>query len=225
MIRPAANGSRDRTREPRRPVTVHNAEMHVSDHVPDRSRRSRTAARAAVLLGLLAIVALPLAPLATAAGGLNVTTPFPAVVAEPGSTATFALTVDVPSAMRVDLKTAGVPSGWTARFRGGGLTVDGVYVDPKNPPDLTLDVEIPDAATASSNTITITATGGGLTAVLPLSIRVADAAAGNVTLSTDSPGSARPRGHHVHVQRDDPQRHGRGDRVHDGRDGTGRAGP
>ncbi len=192
MIRPAANGSRDRTREPRRPVTVHNAEMHVSDHVPDRSRRSRTAARAAVLLGLLAIVALPLAPLAAAAGGLSVTTPFPAVVAEPGSTATFALTVDVPSAMRVDLKTAGVPSGWTARFRGGGLTVDGVYVDPKNPPDLTLDVEIPDAATASSNTITITATGGGLTAVLPLSIRVADAAAGNVTLSTDSPGQRGP---------------------------------
>ena len=127
--------------------------------------------------------------------------------------------------MRVDLKTAGVPSGWTARFRGGGLTVDGVYVDPKNPPDLTLDVEIPDAATASSNTITITATGGGLTAVLPLSIRVADAAAGNVTLTHRLARPARPRGHHVHVQRDDPQRHGRGDRVHDGRDGTRRAGP
>ena len=29
MIRPAAIGSRDRTREPRRPVTVHNAEMHA----------------------------------------------------------------------------------------------------------------------------------------------------------------------------------------------------
>ena len=171
MIRPAAIGSRDRPREPRRPVTVHNAEMHVSDHVPGRSRRSRTAARAAALLGLLAIVALPLAPLATAAGGLNVTTPFPAVVAEPGSTATFDLTVNVPNAMRVDLKTAGVPEGWTARFRGGGLTVDGVYVDPKNPPNLTLDVEIPDGATASSNTITITATGGGLTSALPLSIR------------------------------------------------------
>ena len=133
MIRPAAIGSRDRPREPRRPVTVHNAEMHVSDHVPGRSRRSRTAARAAALLGLLAIVALPLAPLAAAAGGLSVTTPFPAVVAEPGSTATFDLTVDVPSAMRVDLKAAGVPEGWTARFRGGGLTVDGVYVDPEEP--------------------------------------------------------------------------------------------
>ena len=168
--------------------------MHVSDRVPGRSRRLRPASRAALLLGLLAIVAGPLAPLATAAGGLTVTTPFPAVVAEPGSTASFALTVDVPSAMRVDLKTGGVPDGWTARFRGGGLTVDGVYVDPKIPPDLTLDVEIPDGATASANTITVTATGGGLTDVLPLSIRVGDAAAGNVDADAPTrPASAARR--------------------------------
>ena len=167
--------------------------MHVSDRVSGPSRL-RPAAGAALILGLLGIIAGPLAPLAIAAGGLTVTTPFPAVVAEPGSTASFALTVNVPNAMRVDLKTAGVPAGWTARFRGGGLTVDGVYVDPKSPPSLTLDVEIPDSATASSNTIIITATGGGLTDTLPLSIRVADAAAGNVTLTTDSPGQRGPAG-------------------------------
>ncbi|HEY6571300.1 MAG TPA: NEW3 domain-containing protein [Candidatus Limnocylindrales bacterium] len=164
----------------------------MSDRVSGRPSRLQPAARAALLLGLLGIVAGPLASLATAAGGLTVTTPFPAVVAEPGSTASFALTVDVPSAMRVDLKTTGVPTGWTARFRGGGLTVDGVYVDPKASPSLTLDVEIPDSATASSNTIVVTATGGGLSDALPLSIRIADAAAGNVTLTTDSPGQRGP---------------------------------
>jgi uncharacterized membrane protein len=164
----------------------------VSDRVSGRPSRLQPAARAALLLGLFGIVAGPLASLATAVGGLTVTTPFPAVVAEPGSTASFALTVDVPSAMRVDLKTTGVPTGWTARFRGGGLTVDGVYVDPKTSPSLTLDVEIPDSATASSNTIVVTATGGGLSDALPLSIRVADAAAGNVTLTTDSPGQRGP---------------------------------
>ena len=164
----------------------------MSDRVSGRPSRLQPAARAALLLGLLGIVAGPLASLATAAGGLTVTTPFPAVVAEPGSTASFALTVEVPSAMRVDLKTTGVPTGWTARFRGGGLTVDGVYVDPKTSPSLTLDVEIPDSATASSNTIVVTATGGGLSDALPLSIRVADAAAGNVTLTTDSPGQRGP---------------------------------
>ena len=168
--------------------------MHVSDRVPGRPSRLRPAPRTLVLLGLVATFAGPLASIATAAGGLTVTTPFPAVVAEPGSTASFALTVAVSSAMRVDLKAGGVPDGWTARFRGGGLTVDGAYVDPKSSPSLTLDVEIPDSATASSNTITVTATGGGLTDVLPLTIRVGDAAAGNVELTTDSPGQRGPSG-------------------------------
>jgi uncharacterized membrane protein len=169
-----------------------NAEMHVSDRVSGRPRRHGPAARAALLLGLLATFAMPLAPIAAAAGGLTVTTPYPAVVAEAGSTASFDLTIDVPSPMRVDLKTSGVPEGWIARFRGGGLTVDGVYIDPKKPPSLTLDVEIPDGAAASNNTITVTASGGGLNDALPLSIRIADAAAGNVTLTTDSPGQQGP---------------------------------
>jgi uncharacterized membrane protein len=169
-------------------------ENYVSDRVSGHPSRHRPAARAALLLGLLATLAGPLAPIATAAGGLTVTTPFPAVVAEPGSTASFDLSIDVPSAMRVELKTAGVPEGWTARFRGGGLTVDGVYVTPKSPPSLTLDVEIPDGATASSNTITVTATGGGLADALPLSIRIADSAAGTVEPTTDSPGQRGPSG-------------------------------
>src|SRR4249920_3070367 len=98
--------------------------MHVSYRVSGTTRRLRPAARAAMLLGLIGVIAGPLAPLATAAGGLTVTTPFPAVVAEPGATASFNLTLTVDSARRVDLKTAGVPTGWTARFRGGGMTID-----------------------------------------------------------------------------------------------------
>ena len=74
--------------------------------------------------------------LATAAGGLSVTTPFPAVVAEPGSTALVQPHASTStSAERVDLKTDGVPDGWTARFRGGGLTIDGAFVEPEAPAD------------------------------------------------------------------------------------------
>ena len=124
----------------------YNAEMHVSYRVSGTTRRLRPAARAALLLGLIGTIAGPLAPAATAAGGLSVTTPFPAVVAEPGSTASFNLTLTVPTAERVDLKTGGVPDGWTARFRGGGLTIDGAFVEPKAPPTITLDVEIPTGA-------------------------------------------------------------------------------
>ncbi len=161
--------------------------MHVSDRASGQPTRRRQAAGAALLLGLIAIVAGVMAPIAAAAGGLTVTTPFPAVVAEPGTTASFDLNINVPSAQRVDLKTNGVPSDWTARFRGGGLTVDGVYVDPKSPPKVTLDVEIPDGATAGSHTITVVGSGSGLSDSLSLTIRVADAAIGAVTLTSDFP--------------------------------------
>jgi uncharacterized membrane protein len=158
----------------------------MSDRVPGNLGR-RLAGRFALILGMLAIVAGPAAPLAGAANGLTVTTPYPAVVADAGSTASFKLTVDVTAARTVNLKATGVPSGWTARFRGGGLVVDSVFVDPKTPPDLTLDVEVPDGTPAGTTNITVEATSGGLTDSLPLSIRIATAAAGDVTLTSDFP--------------------------------------
>ena len=104
-----------------------------------------------------------MAPTALAAGGLTVTTPYPAVVAEPGSTSSFNLTIDVTTAQQVNLRTTNVPSGWTARFRGGGLTIDGTYVQPRKPPAVTLDVDIPDGTAPGSHTIRLeNTTGGGL---------------------------------------------------------------
>ena len=105
---------------------------------------ARRATRVALVLGLLTALAGPLAPLTAAAGGVTVTTPFPAIVAEPGSTASFKLAIDVSSARQVSLEAEDVPSGWTARFRGGGLVIDGAYVTPGDTPEVTLDVEIPD---------------------------------------------------------------------------------
>jgi uncharacterized membrane protein len=161
--------------------------MRMTARVSGNPGSARLASRVALLLGLGAILAGPLAPLTAAAGGVTVTTPFPAVVAEPGSTASFDLTLDVSSARRVDLAANGVPSGWTARFRGGGLVVDGAYVTPGSSPKVTLDVEIPDGTPAGTTNITVVATGGGGTDRLPLAIRVADAAAGTVTLTSDFP--------------------------------------
>jgi uncharacterized membrane protein len=163
------------------------AEIHVSDRDSGQLVRRRVASRAAVLLGVVGIIAGVTAPVATAAGGLSITTPFPAVVAEPGSTASFSLSIDVPSARRVDLRTTGAPSDWTARFRGGSLTIDGAYVDPKSPPSVTLDVEIPDTATPGTTTINVVGSGGGLSDTLPITIRVANAAAGDVTMTSDFP--------------------------------------
>jgi uncharacterized repeat protein (TIGR01451 family) len=158
----------------------------MSHRVSGHRSRSRLASRAALLLGVLGLIAGVAAPIAGAAGELTVTTPFPAVVAEPGSSASFKLTFDVPTAQLLDLKAEGVPAGWTARFRGGSSVVDGAYVDPKSPPEVTLSVDIPKDATAGTSTIRVVATGFGV-GTLPLSIRVAEAVAGDVTLTSDFP--------------------------------------
>ena len=159
----------------------------MSDRASGQSGLRRLASRATLLLGLIGLIAGITTPIAIATGGLTVTTPFPAVVAEPGTTASFALTIDVASAQRVDLKTTGVPADWTARFRGGSLTIDGAYVTPKSAPNVTLDVEIPEGAQAGTSTIDVVASGGGLSDTLPLTVRVANAAAGDVTLTSDFP--------------------------------------
>jgi uncharacterized membrane protein len=159
----------------------------MSDRVSGHPGRSRLVARASLLLGLAGVIAGPFAPLALAAGGPTVTTPFPAVVADAGSTASFKLAISVPEPMRVNLRAEGAPAGWTTRFRGGGLTIDSAYVDPKSPPDVTLDVVIPDGAAAGTSPITVVATAPGGTDRLPLTIRVSEAAAGEVTLTSDYP--------------------------------------
>ena len=158
----------------------------MSDRVSGRPGRSRLAVRAALVLAALGLIAGPVAPLAAAAGGLTITTPFPAIVAEPGSTASFKLTIDVANAGEVSLKADGVPAGWTARFAGGGLIVDSAYVAPGKPVEVNLNVEIPADAQAGTANLRVSATGDG-SAVLPLTIRVADAAQGAVTLTSDFP--------------------------------------
>jgi uncharacterized membrane protein len=160
--------------------------MRMSDRVSGRPGR-HVAGRLALVLGLVATVAGPAAPLVGAVEGLTVTTPFPAVVVEAGDTASFRLSVDVTVARRVDLRATGVPSGWTARLRGGGLVVDGAFVDPDDPPEITLDVEVPDEAPPGASTITVEATSGPLTERLGLTIRVAETVAGSVSLASDFP--------------------------------------
>jgi uncharacterized membrane protein len=159
----------------------------MSDRASGLPGHSRFAARAALLATVLGLVAGPVAPIALAADGPSVTTPFPSIVAEPGNTASFALTLAVATDGDVNLKADNVPSGWTARFTGGGSTIDAAYVTKDKAVGVTLNVEIPAEATPGSSTIRVQASGPGGSSTLPLTVRVADAAQGDVKLTSDYP--------------------------------------
>lgn len=159
----------------------------MSDRVSGHPGRSRLAVRAALLLASLGLIAGPLAPLAAAAGEITLTTPFPSIVAEPGSTASFKLTLSSNAVGEVALKADSVPAGWTARFAGGGLTIDSVFAEKNKPVEVTLNLEIPADAAAGSTSLRVAATGPAGSATLPLAVRVADAAQGDVTLTSDFP--------------------------------------
>jgi uncharacterized membrane protein len=169
----------------------------MSDRVSGRSSRVRVSSRIALALGVLALVAGPTAPIVGAAGVLTITTPYPEVVAEPGSTATFKLTLAASPEATVSLTADGVPSGWNSRFRGNGTVIDSVFVPNSSPtatnvPDAQFSVDVPADATAGINKMTIHADGGSLSQTLVVSVRVESAAAGSVAMTADFPQQKGP---------------------------------
>jgi uncharacterized repeat protein (TIGR01451 family) len=149
------------------------------------------AGAAALLLGLT------LAPAALAQGPLELTTPYPAVTADPGSTVNFDVVAvtDVPT--RVDLSTQ-APEGWTVRLRGGGSTVSALNTAPTPISEgatatqiagtVTVEIDVPADVGPSLNHVILTGrTAAGATATLSLDLNVETQAAGAVSLTTKFP--------------------------------------
>jgi uncharacterized membrane protein len=151
----------------------------------------RTIARGLALLTSL-VVLIALAPTAAANHGLLVTTPYPAVAVAPGEDVTFDLEVGANRSTRVRLAVQGVPDGWTATLQGGGFVVDGVATRGNTPAEVQLNVTVPEDATEGASTVTVRATSVGETFDLDLDIRVAAAAAGDVTMDTEIPAQEGP---------------------------------
>ncbi|HEY7589793.1 MAG TPA: NEW3 domain-containing protein [Candidatus Limnocylindrales bacterium] len=144
--------------------------------------------RAGLALALAGLATLQLAPSIRAAGGVEISTPYAAVAVEPGNTASFDLNLASNVERRVSLAVTAVPQGWDATIRGGGFIVDGVTAGPSSSPELSLDVDVPEDAADGTYRISIRANGGGAAVdTLDLDLRVAAAAGGEVTLTTDNP--------------------------------------
>ena len=143
--------------------------------------------RGLISLATAALLATGLAPAVFAVDSLSLTTPYPAIVASPGTRVSFDLDVETRPAARVDLTVSGVPAGWTATLRGGGFVVTAIHTDGEEPTSVRLDVDVPDDATGSHR-ITVTAESEGTTRALALDIDVEADVAGEVTIRSDVPG-------------------------------------
>lgn len=147
------------------------------------------ASLAALLVGMI------IAPAAVLAQGpLELTTPFPSIVADPGATAKFVVGVDTDTPGRVDLTVVSQPTGWTTRLRGGGSTIAAVFtttttdVPPRIHAEFTAEVAVPADVTPGTNQVVIEGrTAAGITSRLTLDIAVEQQSAGAVTLSADFP--------------------------------------
>lgn len=164
----------------------------MSDRVSGRPRRVGLTSRIALILGTLALIAGPTAPIVGAAGVLSITTAYPQVVAEPGSTATFNLILSANPPVTVSLSADGVPSGWASRFQGSGTVIDSVHVANTSPtpsaaPNVVFSVDVPSDASAGTTRMTLHASGGGLNASLPVAVRVESSSTGSISLSADFP--------------------------------------
>jgi uncharacterized repeat protein (TIGR01451 family) len=133
-----------------------------------------------------------LAPTASADDGLEVTTAYPAVAVAPGSKVSFDLTVSSTRAGDVALSVDSVPTGWTASLHGGGFVVDGATAGPGANATVRLDVSVPGDATASTQTLRVNASLGSTRDILPIGIRVDAAAAGDITITTNTPTLTGP---------------------------------
>ncbi len=154
------------------------------------SRAALTRLTTVLVVGGLMLGAL--APSVAADDGLEVTTPYPAVAVAPGSKVSFDLTVASIRTANVGLALSGVPEGWTATLHGGGFVVDGVAAGPGANGTIRLDVSVPGEAAAATQTLQVTATGGGAQDVLPISIRVDAQAAGDISITTTTPTLSGP---------------------------------
>jgi len=139
---------------------------------------------------------------------MSMTTPYPSVVADPGTTVKFPVTVQTDSSTRVDLSVTQQPQGWQTRLSGGGSTISAVttipFIAPANAqatPEpvngnyatFTVEIPVPADATAGDNQIVVQGKAtDGTTQTINLDVSVQTAQTGDVTMSTSFPSLSGP---------------------------------
>lgn len=138
--------------------------------------------------GLILLLTLAMAPVAWAAGGLEMSTPYPGLTAKAGETLEFSLDFYNGSGAgaNVALSVTSLPDGWTGYFQGDGSQISHVYVKSgDNDGAATFRLTLPAEVAQGTYTVGLLASGGGLSSSLTLTLTVAESELGGSALSTE----------------------------------------
>jgi uncharacterized membrane protein len=119
--------------------------------------------------------------------GLLLTTPYPSVAVQPGSSVEFDLDVVAPQPEMVTMRVE-PPSGWTATLRGGGFVINAITAEPSDDDtEAALEVAVPPDAPAGSYPVLVHATGASTNATLSLELVVRTEVDTGVAVTADFP--------------------------------------
>ena len=121
------------------------------------------------------------------AADLVISTPYPSVVAQPGSTVKFDLAVTAPAVSVAQLAVDQLPTGWTTTLRGGGFVVNAVTAAPDTPGKVTAEIVVPPDTSAGSYTVDVMATDGSGQSALPLAVQVQAEVNSGIGVKADFP--------------------------------------
>jgi uncharacterized membrane protein len=121
------------------------------------------------------------------AADLVVSTPYPEVVARPGSTVKFDVAVTAPAVSVAQLSVDQLPDGWTTTLRGGGFVVNAVTAAPDTPGKVTVEVAVPADAAAGDYALDVMASDGAGQSALPLAVQVQADVASGIGVKADFP--------------------------------------
>lgn len=119
---------------------------------------------------------------------LTLYTTYPSVVVGPGETISVDVHVRVASQPEVvRLEVSEVPEGWTATIRGGGKTVQAVYVQAESEANLELRLDQPKAIKAGTYRVVVTGRTATASAQLPIEITIKEKQPSRLSFDVDLP--------------------------------------
>ncbi len=159
--------------------------------MPTSNRGWKSPARLARSAAIVAIAATSLVWIDSGghaqAADLVISTPYPSVVARPGSTVKFDLAVTAPAVSVAQLSVDQLPSGWKTTLRGGGFVVNAVTAAPDTPGKVTAEIVVPPDAAAGSYSLDVMAVDGAGQSALPLAVQVQAEVDSGVGVKADFP--------------------------------------